>query len=65
MVFMLFLCCLCLVYPVTVFETVRCMACRLLMPELEKAADALARDKSMLVAQCHWRVLVEILGTPS
>lgn len=34
------------------FVTSWCMACRLLMPELEKAADALARDKSMLVAQC-------------
>ena len=34
------------------FVTPWCMACRLLMPELEKAADALARDKSMLVAQC-------------
>eukprot|EP00913_Durusdinium_trenchii_P002339 g2161.t1 len=30
----------------------RCMACRLLMPELEKVAETMAKDRSMLVAQC-------------
>lgn len=34
------------------FVTPWCMACRLLMPELEKVAETMAKDRSMLVAQC-------------